>query len=141
MEYYGKEKRWYHGVWIGFVAAIAFPAILFAVFYVVSSIYETINRFYAFYIALAFSGLAGFIFAITCIMTGFTHDLFVSMIDRIRDTREFYGFFTKDGLKYYLHEFVYCGGPILWLFLLITASFAVCSIIGFANFFQFYQFL
>ena len=139
MEHYGKEKKIYKGIWISFVAMLVVPVALFLLFYFAIMGKITANNNYAFYISLAFSGLLGFMFGLVCILSGLIHDYFVAMINRIRDTIEFYGFFSKRGLSYYFTEFVHGGGPIMWGFLLLMSLFAVISVIGFANFFYIYN--
>lgn len=136
MEYYGKNKKPYRGIWIAFIAMLAVPVAFFALFYFAIMTKVTVNNQYAFYISLSFSALVGFVFGVICILTGLISDLFAAMVARIKETLTYFGLFSKDGLKYYFNEFIHDGGPIMWGFLLLMGIFAVVSIIGFANFFQ-----
>ena len=135
MEYYGKNKNYYRGIWIGFLIMLLFPASLFALFFVIFNSLERYSLAQIIYMCFAFSGLAGFGFAILCILSDFLRDLLSAMVDRIRDTAEFYGFFSKDGIKYYFHEFIIGAGPILWTFILLMFTYIGLSIYGFISFF------
>ena len=139
MEYYGKNKKPYRGIWIAFVTMFLVPVAFFALFYFAIMSKITVNNQYAFYISLSFSGLVGFIYGVICILSGLISDLFSAMVTRVRETLTYFGLFSKDGFKYYIHEFINDGGPIMWGFLLLMGSFAVISIIGFANFFQIFN--
>ena len=139
MEHYAKEKKIYKGIWIPFIVMVLVPAIFFVVLYFAIMNNVTTNQNYVLYICFSFSGLVGFLFGIICILSGLISDYFAAMINRIKETVEFYGFFTKRGFSYYFYEFIRCGGPLMWAFLLVIAGFAVMSAIGFVNFFQVYK--
>ena len=81
----------------------------------------------------------GFIFGLMCIVAGFTKDLFRLLGDRIQETHEMFGFFSKEGFKWYVHRFIDDGGPILWLFLLIVVGFAFTSAFSFIKLYYMYQ--
>ena len=138
MEHLGKEKKPYHGIWIPFILMLILPAGVFCLLYFVITRYQSGSTAYAFSISLALSFLVGFLFAISCLIAGFLHDQFVALAVRIKDTHDYYGLLTKEGIKYYFGEFIHDGGPIVWIFFIITIALAVVSAIDFVQFFQQY---
>ena len=138
MEYYGKKKRVYRGIGIAFAALIGLPLALFVLFYWAIALHNSYPQEVIIYISMAFAGMAGFIFGITCLIAGFVHDIFIAMIDRIKDVCEFFDFGSKEAFAWYFNEFIHDGGIILWLFLLIMGGLLASSILGFSNFFNWY---
>ena len=135
MEYYGKEKNYYHGMWIGFLIMILFPATMFGAFFLIFNAIDKYSVNQAIYMSFGFAGLVGFVFAIICIFAGFLRDLLSALFNRIRDTIEYFGFFSKDGIKFYFREFIIGGGPILWTFFILMFAYLGVSIYGFISFF------
>ena len=139
MEYYGKKKRLYNGIPIAFVVMIFVPVFFFFLFYGV------FNRFFDYpndikiAMAIGFSMLVGTIFDIICIACGFLTDLFASMIERMRNFKEYYGKISKESLSWYFSEFVHDGGPIMWIFLLIMIATIFASAFGFGYFLSWYR--
>ena len=138
MEEPGKAKKPYHGIWIPFILILIVPLIAYVVFYNVikyNFVAEDIIHVYA---ALFFSGLVGSVFDIICILSGFVSDLFVAFAERIKETKEMFGLFTKEGFKYYWHCFFHDGGPIFWILLIIIIGHAIMALIGAKGFFEWY---
>lgn len=135
MEHYGKEKKLYKGIWIAFIALLAFPAAIFGLLYWAIEVNTLYSPLEITYTCLAFAGLVGLLFCITLILTGLIDDLFEGMKKRIRETYEFYGLFSKDSWSYYWYSFVHDGGPIMWGFFTVMLAYAGISIFGFINYF------
>ena len=81
-------------------------------------------------ICLGIAGICGFCFCMICMLNGFVHDIFLAWIRRIKETIAYFPPFSKDAFKWYFYNFIYDGGPILWIFLLIIV---VYTIIGAYN--------
>ena len=135
MEYYGKEKRPYRGIWIAFINMIIFPIMIYGLFYWAMTSKTTLPHDEIVYMCLGFAGLVGLIYSIICILVGMIGDLFEAMITRIRETIQFYGFFTKRGCKYYWYNFIHDGGSIMWGFFLFMFANIGVSAFGFVNYF------
>ena len=136
MEFQGKEKRPYHGIWIAFIAMIAFPAVIFGVLYWAVSNKTSYSHDEIFYMLLGFVGAIGVFFCVILILTGMIGDLFEAMIKRIRETHDYYGLLSKEGFSYYWYNFFHDGGPIMWLFFLVMIGYAVTSVLGFIKYFS-----
>ena len=136
MEFYGKEKRIYNGIWIAFIALAAFPAIIFWLLHWAISYRTSSTPEQALFMSLGFAGLIGLLFSMICVFSGLLSDLFEDMIKRIRETIEFYGFFSKDGFSYYWHSFIHDGGPVMWGFIIFTLAYAGVSAFGFIKYFS-----
>ena len=138
MEYEGKEKKVYHGIWIPFIILILVPIGLFFLFYWAVCYFSKLPQDSLIKMCLGFAGLEGFLFGLICLISGFIHDLFIAMIDRIKDTIEYFPLFSKEAFKWYFYQFKKDGGIIIWIFLLLLTIFAAISIYGFASFMNWY---
>lgn len=134
MEHYGKEKKVYSGIWIPFILIIAVPTVNYFLFFWAISQFSKLDNTLVMYTSIAFAGLTGVLFFIGCLISGFVHDLFEAMIYRIKDTIEFFGWFSIDGIKYYFREFIHDGGPILWMFFILMLGIIAVTIFGFVKF-------
>ena len=131
MEHQGKEKNVYKGIWIAFIVLLMVPAVFFLLFFsVIKSNYEGQKLENLIYASLTFSCAVGFLFCLVLIFTGFIKDLFVALIDRIKETFEYFTPFSKDATKWYFYKFWKDGGIIMWLFLLTMVAYLVITIIS-----------
>ena len=139
MEYYGKNKKVYKGIWISFLFLILVP---FSVFFLFRYVFV---RFYSYpeditnSLSIGFAGTIGFLFSAFCLVNGFIQEMFLGLIQRIKDTISYFGFGGKGALSWYFSEFIRTGGPLMWLFFLIWAANIVVAVIGFSNFFSWYH--
>lgn len=138
MEYYGKEKKIYQAIWIPFLGLLTFPGACFTIFYLCVGYYLDYPTYIDIDIALFFAGMIGVLFCVICILTGFIGDVFSSLIDRIKETREFFPKFDKEARKWYFYRFKRDGGFILWGFILILLLYISCTLCGFFSFFSWY---
>lgn len=139
MEFEGKEKRVYHGIWIPFLLIILVPTICYIGFYLCFSRFTDHSQDIVIKMSLGFSGLIGVLFCLICLISGFIHDLFVAMINRIRDVFEYFKPFSKEANRWYFEQFKQDGGIIIWIFFLLLFSFLAISIYGFTAFFSWYN--
>lgn len=141
MEAQGKKINIYRGIWISFIAMISFPTGAFFLLYAIIDRYFDYPQIVTINYCLALAGAIGFFFCLICLLTGFIKDLFAALIDRIRETREFYDrIFSKEGLKWYFLRFKEDGGIIIWIFFLITLIFLGISIYGFVTTFTYFEY-
>lgn len=138
MEYYGKEKRLYHGIWAPLILIIVIPVALFFFFKAVFLRFASYDIYPLNNMSLGFAGLVTSLFGISCLLSGIFYDLFKAMINRIKETLEFFDFGSKEAFSWYFYEFVREGGIILWTFILFTIANIVMTIIGFFNYFNWY---
>ncbi len=138
MEYEGKEKRVYHGIWIPFILIVLVPTGCFFLFYWAIGHFSKLPQDALIKMCLGFAGLEGFLFGMICLISGFIHDLFLAMINRIKDTFEYFTPFSKDAFKWYFYQFKQDGGIIIWVFLLLIIAFLIISIYGFTSFMDWY---
>ncbi len=139
MEYYGKEKKVYQAIWIAFLGLILFPGVVGFIFYACAGYYFDYPLDIDIKIAMAFGGMVGVLFCIICILTGFIGDVFTSLIDRIRETHDYFPKLNKEAIRWYFYRFKVDGGFILWGFLLIFAAYIGCTLFGFFSFFVWYN--
>ena len=139
MEYDGKEKKVYKGIWIPFLCMIFVPAICFALFYGVFTRFTSHPQDIVIKMSLGFSGTIGFLFCMICLVCGFIGDLFTAFINRIKDTVEFFKPFSKEAFHWYFYQFKRDGGIIMWLFFLFLIAFAIIGVYGFVSFFSWYN--
>lgn len=135
MEYYGKERKVYRGIWAAAIAMFAFPAAIYGLLYWAISVKTSYTPQEITYMCLGFAGLVGFLYCFTLILTGTISDLFENLVKRIRETFEFYGPFSKDGMSYYWYSFFHDGGPVLWGFFIFMFGYAGVSAFGFISYF------
>ncbi len=119
MEYYGKNKKIYNGVWFPFITILVFPVIVFFLFKYVFT--WTGRESEADKLAFAFASLCAVFFDLSCMAHGFIHDCFIGFVRRIKETLEYFKPFSKGSWSYYFHMFIEDGGPIMWIFILIFA--------------------
>ena len=138
MEFIGKEKRIYHGIWIAFVAFVVFPLAFFFLLRFAINHYNNYSEDLLNSLALGFAALVGFLFGMICLVCGLIQDMFSAFLKRIRERFEYFDFISKEGNSWYFHEFIHDGGIIMWLFLLILVIYALLSLAGFSYFFTWY---
>ena len=139
MEHYGKEKKLYHGIVIPFILIVLVPIVLFILFRFVITQFVYYEDMIANYMAMTFTGIVTFLIYLYFIFWGFIHDLFIAMIDRIKDVFEFFDFGSKEAFDWYFYRFKQDGGIILWLYLLIFAANIVMCLFGAFSFFNWYN--
>ena len=139
MEFTGKEKKVYKGIWIPFLIIVIVPfAFYFFFHYILSKFEVPYPEHVMFYMSIGFAGVVGSAFGFSCLFSGFVHDIFLAMINRIKDTLEFFDFGSKEAFKWYFSEFINDGGIILWIFLLELAANVFIMLFGFINFYNWY---
>ena len=139
MEHEGKKKKPYHGIWIPFLAILIVPTIAYIIFYNVIKLNFVAEDTIHIHTALFFAGAVGFVFDIICVLSGFLSDLIKAFKNRISETHELFGLFTKEGFKYYWSSFFHDGGPIFWVFILISVAHAVIGVVGLITFLEWYR--
>ena len=128
MEELGKHVNPYRGLLICFIVMIAAPVAGFLI----------IQRYMDIYLAIGLSGTIGFCFTVICWICGFLRGLFQALIDRVRETRDFYGgIFNKEGFKWYFTRFFEDGGIIIYLFFLLMLTYVGLAIFGFVKSYEF----
>lgn len=138
MEQLGKNKRPYHGIAIPFIVIIIVPIVFYILFYNVILFYTTMPELIVRYSALFFAGIVGFLFCVISMLAGFTDGYVRMFIERIRETKELFGLFTKDGIKYYFSLFWQDGAIIFWIFMTLLLANVFLSLLGFFNFYAWY---
>ena len=139
MEFDGKEKKIYHGIWIPFVLILLVPVgIFFLCFGGLSHFTQHYSDDLLLYTCLSIAFFCGFLFGLICLLSGFIHEQFLLLIDRIRDTFDYFKPFSKDAIKWYFYNFKKDGGIIIWIFLLILVGFAVAFAICFTTYLHLY---
>ena len=125
MEHYGKKKQVYHGIVIPFVVIILMPIVCFFIVYSQIIKYSNLPHEVIMNICLGIAGICGFCFCMICMLSGFVHDIFLAWIRRIKETIAYFPPFSKDAFKWYFYNFIYDGGPILWIFLFIMVVYII----------------
>ena len=139
MEYYGKEKNVYQGIWIAFVVMFIAPVVSFFIVYNSMMRFNNCPEEVIIKISIGTAGIVGVAFCFICLFHDFAHDLFGAFINRIKDSIYYFPPFSKDGIKWYFYQFIHDGGPIMWVFLLIMAFYAFLAVFGVKSFVDWWQ--
>lgn len=139
MEHYGKKERPYRGMIIPYIVMLCVPVIVYFLCYnVMKGSYMTDEKALV-YSSLFFSGLVGIFFGLLCFGRGLNHDFFSKFVDRVKETHELFGLFTKDGFKYYFDCFIRDGGPLFYIFVLVELIYVFICLFGLFNFLDWYN--
>ena len=139
MEYEGKKKSLYRGIWIPFVLMVAVPTILYFVFYFAIGTFSTLPHHIVVDVALGFAALVGTLFMISCWIAGFLSGFFSAWFKRIYMLFTNIKIFKGKAIRWYFEDFVRTGGIILWLFFLFLILNILLSLFGFISFFVWYR--
>lgn len=139
MEYEGKEKRIYHGIWIPFLLIIVFPTVCYFIFYAVFTHFTNHPHDIVIKMSLGFAGIIGTLFCLSCLLCGFLTDLLKAFGRRIKETISYFKPFSKQAFSWYFEQFKHDGGILIWLFFLILIAFIIIGIYGFVSFFSWYN--
>lgn len=140
MEHYGKETNIYKGIWIAFIFLLLVP--VFVYFF----LYGFLERFHTdypaeiiAYMSLGFASTIAVLFDLISWITGFLNGLVSSMCRRVYNLFSNIKIFKGKAFKWYLESFVRNGGFILWGFILILIASIITGVIGFYQFFSWYN--
>lgn len=135
MEYYGKEKRIYHGMLFTFLSLITVPVMFYFLFYFAISTHASWPHENIIYMSIAFTGVVSVLYYMICIGNGFVSEYFVAFIRRVIELFKNIRIFKWKAVKWYFEDFALNGGIILWLFAILFALSIFTTIFGFTNYF------
>lgn len=135
MEYQGKNKSPYYGIWQSSLLLIAVPIIMFFFFKSVlkNNIADSQQLNYA---SLFFSGAVASLFQLSCVVAGLFKGTFKVVIERMK---ELFGNLTisfKFAMKHYW-ENIKAEGIVFWIFFVIMVTTILVMIYGGINYFSF----
>lgn len=139
MEHYGKKVNVNKGLGFTLFFITLFPILIFLLFYYIFNRYTDYANDITLYMTLGFTGMAGSLFYVVCMYTGYIHDLVVAMFRRLKELFGNIKIFKGLAFKWYFEEFIRKGGIILWFFLLVFFINVFLAIFGFVNFFSWYN--
>ena len=135
MEYQGKEKSPYYGVWQSSLLLIMAPTLLTLILWVVINAFKPIGKDENIYTAFMFGFGVGFIFQFTCAIAGLFKGTFKIVWDRTKEFFSNLSISVKFAFKYYfenLKEY----GIVFWIYfdiLALTLAVTVYFVIKFIS--------
>ena len=135
MEYQGKEKKPYRGIYIAFIVMIAVPIGLYFFFYAILNIKNNTPEM-ARYMSLTFAGAASILFDLLCAGYGFIGGMLIDLFKRIKNTLSLFKPFEKGSCSFYFNQFIHDGGPILWLFFIVFGATIGMMTYGLVNYLE-----
>lgn len=139
MDCTGKNERPYRGMIFPFIAMLLVPVVLFFIcYFAIKKTYYNQDEV-AIPSSLFFAGLSAVGFGLFCFCKGLFSYFIPKFTERIRETHELFGLFTKDGMKYYFYCFVSDGGPLFYAFVLVELFYIGVCLYGLFNFLDWYN--
>ena len=134
MEYVGKNKSPYYGVFLSSLLLIIVPILSFLLFFSIMNRYPDLNDQEVIYTSLFFGCGVAWIFQCSCVLAGLLKGTFKVVIDRLK---EFFGNLSisiKFAFKYYW-ENIKSEGVVFWIYFIIINSTLALAIYGGVNYF------
>lgn len=135
MEYTGKNKSPYYGVWQTCLLLIIVPIALFAGIYFIFEKYQNYSKIINCYGAMGIGFGVGSLFHISCIIAGLFKGLFSIVINRIAEFFSNLSISFKFAFKLYIED-LKTNGMVFWIYFVIVLLFIAFSIYGFIMYFS-----
>ncbi len=137
MEYQGKEKGPYYGVWQTSLLLISIPIIFYFILYYFIAKFQGSSEL-AKYTAMGFGFGIGSLFNISCAIAGLFKGTFKVVKKRIRDLFSNFRVSIKFAFKYYWED-IKSEGIVFWIYFFMILTFIILAIAAFNSFFNLYN--
>lgn len=134
MEYTGKNKSPYYGLWQTCLLLISVPTILFLIIFYLFEKFQDYPKILNCYASMGLGFGIGALFQFTCIIAGLFKGNFIVVVKRISNFFENLSVSFKFAVKYYFED-LKMYGCAFWFYFLIIVVCVILSIIGFYMYF------
>ena len=129
MEYQGKEKSPYYGVWQSAVILTIVPIAVTLFFYWVIGKYSNMNDQQVLYSSIAFGCGVAFLFQLMCIIAGLFKGTLKVVINRLKEFVSNLSISAKFAFTYYF-ENIKSEGIVFWIFFVIIGTTLFMTLFG-----------